>query len=69
MKIYIINTILFFINYIAFKVLKNILEINNTNSKYTIKIKTKYNLSCKEVLRALVYDESINLCNIDVIKK
>ena len=34
----------------------NILEINNTNSKYTIKIKTKYNLSCKEVLRALVYD-------------
>ncbi len=56
MKIYIINTILFFINYIAFKVLKNILEINNTNSKYTITIKTKYNLSCKEVLRALVYD-------------
>ena len=54
MKIYIINTILFFINYIAFKVLKNILEINNTNSKYTIK--TKNNLSCKEVLRALVYD-------------
>ena len=56
MKIYIINTILFFINYIAFKVLKNILEINNTNSKYIIKIKTKNNLSCKEVLRALVYD-------------
>ena len=56
MKIYIINTILFFINYIAVKVLKKILEINNTNSKYTIKIKTKDNLSCKEVLTALVYD-------------